>query len=305
MPAPNAPLAPWLRPFQHPYLLLTLAVLFWSGNMVLGRAIREDAPPIALAFWRWAIALALTLPLAWPHRAQWPLLVKAWKPVLGLGLVGIGLYNTFAYISLSLTTATNAILLNAFVPVATIALSWAFLGKRLSRLEALGVLISLLGVLLIVARGDFANLAALALHRGDLWMLGAVLSWAIYTVGLQWRPIGIDPMLLLAAMIAVGWLALFPAYAWELSTGKTIPLSLPVLAGVAYTGVFPGFLGYICYNRGVALVGPSRASLFLHLMPVFGILLSAALLGERPQSFHFAAIALIFAGIFLTTRYRR
>ena len=82
-------------------------------------------------------------------------------------------------------------------------------------------------------------------------------------------------------------------------------LSLPVLAGVAYTGIFPGFLGYICYNRGVALVGPSRASLFLHLMPVFGIILSAVLLGERPQLFHFAAIALIFTGIWLTTRFRR
>lgn len=288
----------------NPYLLLTLTALFWSGNMVLGRAIRNDAPPIALAFWRWAIAFALTLPLAWPHRAQLPLVIKAWKPVIGLGVVGIGLYNTFAYISLTYTAATNAILLNAFIPVATIALSWAFLGKRLSRLEALGVLVSFLGVALIVARGDLANLSALVLNRGDLWMLGAVLSWAIYTVGLQWRPTGIDPMLLLAAMIAVGWLALFPAYAWEISTGKSIHLSLPVLAGVAYTGIFPGFLGYICYNCGVALVGPSRASLFLHLMPVFGIILSAVLLGERPQLFHFVAIALIFAGIFLTTRYR-
>ena len=114
--------------FHHPYLLLILTTLFWSGNMVVGRAIRGEVPPFALAFWRWAIALALTLPLALPHlRAQWPQLRKGWKAVLLLGLLGVGGYNTLAYIALQYTGATNASLLNSFIPVATIALSWAFL----------------------------------------------------------------------------------------------------------------------------------------------------------------------------------
>ena len=285
----------------NPYLLLTLTALFWSGNMVLGRGIRADVPPLALAFWRWAIAFVLVLPLALPHlKQQWPLLRAGWKPVLFLGLVGVGGYNTFAYISLQYTAATNAVLLNSFIPIVTIAISWAFLGKRLRRLEGLGVFISLAGALTIVARGDPAVLAHLNLNIGDVWMLGAVLVWAIYTVGLAWRPAGVHPMLMLAAMTAVGLAALTPAYAWETAQGRHMVVQPGSLAALAYVGIFPSFLGYIFYNRGVAEIGASKASLFIHLMPVFGTLLSALFLGEVPHWYHYAGIALIFTGIWLT-----
>jgi drug/metabolite transporter (DMT)-like permease len=291
-----------LARLQHPYLLLTLTTLFWSGNMVLGRAIRADVPPMALAFWRWTLALLLVLPLALPHlRAQWPLLRRGWKPVVVLGVLGVGGYNTLAYVALQYTAATNAVLLNSFIPIATIALSWLFLGKRLHPVEGIGVLVSLAGVATIVLRGDPAALASLSLNAGDLWMLGAVLVWAIYTIGLQWRPAGVHPMLMLAAFTSVGVLALIPCYAWELASGRHIVLHWGSLAGLLYVGVFPSFLGYIFYNRAVGEVGASKASLFIHLMPVFGTLLSALFLAEIPQAHHYAGIALIFAGIWLTT----
>jgi drug/metabolite transporter (DMT)-like permease len=291
------------RFLTNPYLLLTLTVLFWSGNMVLGRGIRADVPPMALAFWRWAIAFALTLPLALPHlRSQWPLLRKGWKNILVLGVLGVGCYNTFAYIALQYTVATNAVLLNSFIPIATIAISWAFLGKHLKRVEGFGVMLSLAGAVAIIARGDPAVLAGLHLNIGDVWMLGAVLVWAIYTVGLAWRPAGVHPMLMLAALTAVGLAFLAPAYAWELAQGRAMNVHWGSLASLAYVGIFPGFLGYVFYNRGVAEVGANRASLFIHLMPVFGTILSAVLLGEIPQWYHYAGIALIFAGIWLTTR---
>ena len=287
----------------NPYLLLTLTALFWSGNMVLGRGIRADVPPLALAFWRWAIAFVLVLPLALPHlRAQWPLLKAGWKPLLLLGLIGVGGYNTFAYIALQTTSATNAVLLNSFIPIVTIAISWAFLGKRLRCLEGLGVVISLCGALTIVARGDPAVLARLNLNLGDVWMLAAVLVWAIYTVGLAWRPAGMHPMLMLAAMTAVGLATLAPAYAWEMMQGRRINVSIGSLASLAYVGIFPSFLGYIFYNRGVAEVGANKGSLFIHLMPVFGTLLAAVFLAEIPLWYHYLGIALIFTGIWLTMR---
>jgi len=287
----------------NPYLLLTLTVLFWSGNMVVGRAMRGDVPPMALAFWRWTIAFLLVLPLALPHlKTQWPLLKKGWKQVLILGLFGVGGYNTFAYLALQYTSATNAVLLNSFIPVATIAISWAFLGKHLRRLEGLGVVISLCGAVTIVARGDLAVLAHLNLNLGDVWMLAAVLVWAIYTVGLAWRPAGVHPMLMLAALTAVGLAALAPAYAWEIAGGRQINVHAGSLATLAYVGIFPSFLGYIFYNRGVAEVGPNKASLFIHLMPVFGTLLSAIFLGEIPLWYHYLGIALIFSGIWLTMK---
>ncbi len=296
----------WMRP---PYLLLTLTALFWSGNIVVGRGLRADVPPVALAFWRWVIALACTLPLAWPYwRSQWPALRRGWLAVLLLGLLGIGGYNTFAYVGLQYTTATNALLLNSFIPIVTIAISWAFLGKHLNRVEGLGVLVSLAGVATVVSQGNMAVLAGLHLNRGDLWLLLAVVTWALYTVGLHKRPAGVHPALLMAALTVVGILSLAPAYAWELGwlggPGRHMSLHTGSLAGVLYVGIIPSFIGFIFYNRGVAEVGANKASLFIHLMPVFGTLLSALFLGEVPHLYHGVGIALIFAGIYLTTAFR-
>ena len=289
--------------FANPYLLLILTVLFWSGNMVVGRGIRGDVPPLAMAFWRWFIAFALILPLAQPHlKSQWPLLKSGWKPLTVLGLLGIGGYNTFAYIALQDTSATNANLLNSFVPIATIAISWAFLGKHLRPVESAGVVISLCGAMTIVSRGDVAVLAHLNLNVGDIWMLIAVLDWAIYTVALAWRPAGVHPMLMLGATTVIGLCALGPAYAWELAQGRTMNIHLGSLSALAYVGIFPSFLGYIFYNKGVAEVGASKASLFIHLMPVFGTLLSFVFLGEVPFWYHYFGIGLIFTGIWLTTK---
>ena len=289
--------------FANPYLLLTLTVLSWSGNMVIGRGIRGDIPPLTLAFWRWAIAFVLVLPLAAPHfRHQWPLLRKGWRSLVVLGLLGVGGYNTLAYLALQHTTATNATLLNSFIPIATIAISWAFLGKHLRRAEGIGVGVSLCGALTIISHGDPAALAALNLNVGDLWMLLAVLDWAIYTVLLAWRPAGVHPMLMLGAMTAIGLAALAPACLWEIAQGRQMNVHAGSLAALAYVGIFPSFIGYIFYNKGVAEVGPNKASLFIHLMPVFGTLLSFLFLGEIPLWYHYAGIALIFGGIWLTIR---
>lgn len=290
----------------NPYVLLTLTCLFWSGNMVIGRGLREAVPPMSLAFFRWGIALLLTLPFALPHlRAQWAQLRANWRPVVVLGLLGVGCYNTFAYIALQHTTATSATLINSFTPAVTIALAFFLLGKRLRPLETVGVLVSFVGVTVIVSRGSVDTLLGLHLNTGDLWMLLAIFTWALYTVGLQWRPQGIDPMLLLAAFTFVGLLPLIPAFAWEMHSGRTILLDAGSVSGILYTGVFPGFLGYVFYNAAVAKVGPNKGAQFIHLMPVFTTVLAAVFLGERPQWFHFAGIALVLAGIVLATRRAR
>ena len=291
--------------FTHPYLLLTLTSLFWSGNMVIGRGITEAVPPVTLAFWRWTLALLLVLPFALPHlRSQWPALRSAWRVVLVLGVLSVGAYNTCAYIALQYTTATNATMLNSFVPIATIGLAFVLLGKRLTGAEAFGVLASLTGVIIIVSKGSLSTLLAFRLNQGDLWMLLAVLIWGLYTVGLQWRPKGVHPMLMLAAFIVVGVMVLLPVHLWERAYVRAMTVDPTTLSALAYIAIFPSFLGYIFYNAGIAAVGPSRGALFIHLMPVFGTLLAAIFLGERPQLYHFFGIALVFLGIFMTTRRR-
>lgn len=289
----------------HPYLLLTLTVLFWSGNMVVGRGMRDLVPPFSLAVGRWILAFLLTLPFAWPHR--WTLKgldLRQWVVMLVLGILGVGAYNTLAYIALAHTTATNAALLNSFIPIAIIAISW-FFGHRAKGLELFGVGVSFCGVLAIVSHGDPAILAGLSLNVGDVWMLAAVLSWALYTLGLRWRPPGVHPMALLAALTAIGLVILLP-FAWrELATGAVLHPVPMAFAGIVYTGVFPAFLGYVFYNRAVAEVGAAKGGLFIHLMPVFSTILAAIFLSEVPQLYHLLGIAMILAGIWLTTGFNR
>jgi len=287
----------------NPYLLLTLTVLFWSGNWVVGRGFRDEVPPIALSFWRWVIAFACVCPFAWPHRAQLvPALRGHWRILVALGLLGIAGYNTLAYVGLQTTTATNGVLLNSFIPIVIIGLSWAFFGQRLVVREGLGIVVSLAGVSVIVAHGDFAMLATLSLNPGDLWIMASVVVWAAYTVLLRFRPPDLHPMALLCLLTGVGIVGLAPLYAWELAQGRMIHATPAALAGMAYTGIFPAFLGYVFWNRAVAQVGGALAGLFIHVMPVATPLLAAIFLDEVPHLYHFIGMGLILGGILIASK---
>ncbi|MBU0753355.1 MAG: DMT family transporter [Gammaproteobacteria bacterium] len=289
-----------LRP--SPYLLLTLANLFWAGNWIVGRGMRDEVPPFALSYWRWVIALACLLPLAWPYlKRDHAILVAGWRWLLLLGLLGTCLYNALTYLGLQQTEAVNGLLLNSFIPIVIVALAWGFQGKRLRPVEALGVAASFAGVLAIVVRGDPRNLLLLTLNIGDFWILLSVVAWAAYTLLLPRRPKA-HPLAFLFAIALVGVIATLPFYLLEVAAGRHIHASTGAWAAIAYAGVFPAFLGFIFWNKGVEQVGASQAGLFIHLMPAFGILLAAAFLGERLAGFHLAGIALIFGGIYLTTR---
>ncbi len=285
-----------------PYLLLILANLFWAGNWVIGRGMRADVPPIALSFWRWIIALLCLLPFAWPYlKKDWPALRAAWRPLALLGLFGTALYNALTYAGLQQTEAINGVLLNSFIPVVIVALAWIFQGKSLRAVEGLGMTASFIGVLTIVARGDAATLQHLSLNFGDLLILLSVFVWATYTLLLPKRP-DVHAFSLLFAIASIGVLGLLPLYLIELAGGRHIIASPQAWLTIAYTGIFPALLGYIFWNKGVEQVGAARAGYFIHLLPAFGILLAALFLGERLLGFHFIGVALIFGGIYLTTR---
>jgi drug/metabolite transporter (DMT)-like permease len=285
-----------------PYLLLAMANLFWAGNWIVGRGMRADVPPIALSFWRWIIALACLLPLAWPYlRRDRAVLLAGWRSLAVLGILGTCLYNALTYLGLQQTEAINGLLLNSFIPIVIVALAWIFHGKRLRGGEAVGIAASFAGVLTIVARGDPRNLLLLSLNLGDVWILLSVVAWAVYTLLLPRRPAA-HPLAFLFAIAAIGVVATLPIYLYEIASGRHINNSVSAWLAIGYAGVFPAFLGFIFWNKGVEQVGASKAGLFIHLLPAFGILLAAIFLGERLLGFHFAGIALIFGGIFLTMR---
>jgi drug/metabolite transporter (DMT)-like permease len=290
-----------------PYLLLGLTALFWSLNWVIGRAIAGHVTPFALVFIRWLVAIAVMMPFAWPEvRAQWPAIRRNWKLIVWFGLLGTGLHNWFAYAGLQYTTATNGVILNSSVPVMIIVLGWLVFRDTITRMQALGVAISLGGVLAILTRGDPSVLASLALNKGDLIVIAGMVLWAAYTVILRLKPPDISGLALLACCAVVGLTVLAPLFAAEmLFFGGRIEVTPATLAAMLYVGIFPSFVGYVFWNRAVAEVGSNVAGIFMHLMPAFGSLLAWLFLGERIQAFHLAGIALILLGITLTTRGRR
>ncbi len=289
-------------PRISPYLLLTLANLLWAGNWIISRAFRGELPPVALSFWRWVVAVLCLLPLALPHvRRDWPQLRAAWPWLLLFGALGTGGYNVLVYGGLQYTTAINGMLLNSFVPIMIVLISWLMLGKRLHGREAAGIVVSFVGVLSIVAHGEAQRLRELTLNIGDFLILASVLAWSAYTLLLSKRP-PVHPLAFLAAISVTGLIFLFPFYAWEMAQGRHLIATPGSIAGIVYTGVGPAFLGYILWNRGVAEVGAARAGLFMHLVPAFGIVLSMIFLDEEPALYHAIGIGLIFAGIGLNTR---
>lgn len=287
--------------YQRPALLLVLAVLFWAGNFVLGRAVREAVPPVALAFWRWTLAGLLVAPFGarslWRDRS----LVRAHLPaVLLLSLIGIATFNTLVYLGLHTTTALNAFLLQALMPVFIVLIGRIVFRDRVVPLQGAGIVLSLVGAIVVVVHGDLGQLLGLQLEPGDALVLIAVISYAGYSAFLRSRP-PLEPMAFLLLIFALGSAMLLPFYLWESLSGHPVRLTLTALASFAYVGVFPSILSYLAFNRGVELLGAARAGLFMHLLPLFGAVLSVLLLGERLHPYHGLGAVFIVGGIVLAT----
>ena len=287
---------------DRPYLLLTMAVLFWAGNFILGRAFHNEIPPVALAFWRWVgAALLVTLP-ALPHlRRDRQALLGSWPAILLLSTLGIAAFNTLAYSGLQYTEAINAFLLQSLMPVLIVLLSFLIFREKVTRLQCAGILVSLCGAVTIIARGDAEILLSLSINRGDLMVFTAIACYAGYTVMLRKRP-QVHPLAFIATTFWLGSLILVPLYLWETLTVATLELKPTTMLVIGYVIVFPSIVSYLCYNRGVELVGANRAGLFIHLMPVFGGLMAVLFLGEVFCWYHGVGILLIGAGIYLATR---
>ena len=290
-----------------PYLLLSLTSFFWSLNWVVGKAIVGHVSPLAFTFSRWVVAVAVMMPFAWPQiRAHWPVIRRNWKTIVFLAFWGTGLHNAFAYVGLQYTTVTNSVILNSAIPVMIILLGWLVYRETVTRVQTLGVAISLVGIMAIVTRGDLSMLASLSVNKGDLIVLAGMVFWAAYTVFLRMKPEGLPGLALLGCCAVVGVMLLLPLFVLEMvAFGGKVEFTGPTVLAMLYVGIFPAFVGYIFWNRAVAEVGSNVAGIFVHLMPPFGALLAWLFLGERIQLFHLVGIGLILVGIALTTRGRR
>ena len=299
------PSASLLSAAASPYVLLFLTMLFWSGNAVIGRGIVGTVPPVGLGFWRWTVALAVLLPFGlgplWAARHS---LLKAWPVIMALSVLGVTVFNTLYYLALTSTTASNSTLVSSTAPAVIPLVAWIAYRERFSRRQALGLGIAAVGVAVVVLRGDIQAAKELRVNDGDLLILLSVLVWAVYSILLRRLPAGLHPLALLTATFAIGLMFLIPLYLWELSTGAEMRMAPQSFLAIAYTGVFPSILAFLCWNQAVAAVGSSTAGLFLYLMPVITSLLAVTFLGEVIYPYHLIGAALVISGIHVATRRR-
>jgi drug/metabolite transporter (DMT)-like permease len=283
------------------YALLGLCVLFWSGNVITARALREQIPPFTLSFWRWFLAFAVLLPwVARDLRTHWRDVRAGWRNLIPAGVLGMGAYSSLVYLGLRSTTATNAALINATVPVLIAALSSLLYRHRLTWRQRLGVVFSLAGVALIVLQAGSVALQQLTVNAGDLWIFLAVIGFVIYTVCFRRTESGLAPGAYLAVTIGIAAAGVAPFHAWEIGSGVAVELTAAAVAGVVYLAIFPSILSYLFWIKGVEAVGPARAGMVLYLMPVFTTVLAVCFLDERLNAFHGIGAALIVGGIWLT-----
>lgn len=291
-----------LASLRSPYVLLTVAMFLSASNLIVGRAVVDHVPPVALSFWRWATALLFLLPFAWPalcrQRAR---LFREWKLLCLLGFLGIAGFLTLAYTALQWTTAINASLINATVPVQIPIIAWLMFRDRVTPRQTVGVLLTIVGVSIIVLRGDLRQLGDLGFAWGDPVMLFATFFWAFYSVLLKRLPEGLHPAAVLTAVIAFGLPMLLPFYALEIASGKSMILDETAIAAILYVGIFAAVGGFLFWHHGVAKIGPNRTGVFFNLVPVFGLFLAMLLLDEKLYPFHFFGIPPIFIGIWLAS----
>jgi drug/metabolite transporter (DMT)-like permease len=289
-------------PSVHPYILLIFVALFWAGNVVLGRGISGAIPPITLNVLRWTIALALLLPIAWPQfSGKGEVLRKHFAELVLLAVPSIAIYNTFIYIGTRTSTATNAGLIVGTMPVAILVLGYLAGEERLTTRRTAGLAISFTGVVLVIAKGSPALGHELPFSSGDLFIIGSVVSWAVYSILLRRFAIPLGAFALLAVLSAIGLVLCIPFCAWELLHGARILWSVGTLAAIIYVGIFPSVIATIFWNAAVAQVGAGTAGVFTNLIPIFSLILAVILLSESINAVQLVGMGLIFMAIWLVS----
>jgi drug/metabolite transporter (DMT)-like permease len=296
---PRTPLS-WLS--DQPYPLLSLTSLFWAGNAIVGRSAAGHIPPVTLSFVRWGTAFLIVLPFAWRHLANdWPAIRGRLGVMVTLSVCGIGAFNTLQYWSLEYTTALNILLLQSAGPLFVAIWSLIVIGVRLTPAQAAGIVVSMIGVLVILLHGDLTALAGIQLNKGDIIFTVALAIFGLYSA-LSYRRPTIHSLSFLAFTFGCGALCLVPLFVWELFARPVMQLDAANLLSLAYVAVFPSTLAYLCYNRGVQLIGANRAAPFFHMIPVFGSAMAIFFLGERLQLFHLFGYGLVLVGVFVAAR---
>lgn len=289
----------------YPYALLILANFFWASNWVVGRGIHEAFPPVALSFYRWLAAGIILAPFALPRlRGKWRLVCDHWWLFLILGGTGVATFQAIIYVGLNYTTAVNATILNAATPLLMVLMVWGMEGKHATRRQWLGMALTFCGVLLIVSRGEWRNLAGLHFNKGDIIILVTLPIWCFYSILLKRRPMAMDNIGFTFVLTLIGLATLSPFFAYEEVFVRTPVWSWGMVAAVIFVAITASIAGYLFWNRGVELIGAHAAGFTYPFQPAFTALLAVIVLGEPFRLYNGFGFGIILVGWLLTTGLR-
>ncbi|WP_439615971.1 DMT family transporter [Shinella sp.] len=279
------------------YFYLSVTALFWGANSVAGKLAVGHVSPMVLTTYRWIVALIIILAFMMPQvKRDWPMIRKHWLQLLLYGIFGFTAFNALLYTALGYTSAINAVIEQAGIPMLIFVFNFVLFRIQASIAQIIGFSVTLIGVLVTAAHGEFSALAELEFNFGDALMLCAAIVYAAYTVSLRWKP-DLHWQSFIAAPAFGALLSAIPLFFWELSRGAAIFPDTTGWAIVLYAGIFPSLLSQVLYVRGVEMIGANRAGLFINAIPVFGTILSVLLIGETLYSFHVVALLLVLGGI--------
>ena len=286
------------------YLILILTTIFWSGNFIVGKAASMfQIPPFSLNFYRWFFAGLILLPFTYKE------IINNKKYVLDnlgffiiLGITSITIFNSIVYYSLNFTQVISGVLMISTIPVMIMFISSILKIERTNIFQILGVICSFVGVILIITKANLDLLVNLDFNKGDLTMVVAMLSWATYSALLKKRKHELSQLSLLEVIITFGLIFLIPIYITEYSLGFEITLNKPFILVLIYVVLFPGLAAFICWIKGISLIGPNRSGVFLHLMPILSALMAMIIFKEKFMLYHLLGAFFILSGIILSNR---
>jgi len=288
------------------YIFLILATLFWSGNFIVGKAASFfEIPPFTLNFYRWTFAWLILAPFTLREIINKKnYIFKNIKLIVVLGITSITIFNSIVYYSLNFTQVISGVLMISTIPVMIIIFCWLFNIEQTNKYQILGVIFSLCGVVVIITRADLNILLNLNFNKGDLWMVVAMFSWAMYSALLRKKKLELSQLSLLQVIISTGLIFLLPAYMIEMSLGYRANIHLPFVMTLTYVVLFPGLASFIFWIKGISIIGSNRSGIFLHLMPIFSTILAILIFNEKFMIYHLMGSILIILGIILSTKGR-
>ena len=286
------------------YVLLVLAVFFWAGNFIVGKfATLFQIPPLTLNVFRWISVWLILLPFTYKEiYNNLPYIKKNWVVISFMGIIKISTFNSVVYFALNFTQVINAVLMLAAIPAATIVLSSMMRIEKTNFFQLIGLFLSIIGIGAIISNGDFQNIISLSFNTGDLWMLVCVITWSLYSTLLKKYKFKFSQFSLIQLMVTVGILFLIPQFFYEKFIGLEVNFNKAFFLILFYVVVFPAIAAYYCWQKGVEIIGPNRATMFIQLMPLFSAVMAIVIFKEKFELYHFAGAAFIVSGIYLSNK---